>query len=258
VPTQCCQPNSCGCGSSIFVHVTKCGGTSILNSIREAFPVPLGIELNGDRFSDKNSILAQIADRLPTAKIVYGHRVFAGLRPIMRQPVQMVTVLRNPIDRAISQYNYILTRPRERQIVHRALTQNNVRVPFAAWLEEFPPASNHLIWMLAQVLGDQPRVFDFSERAGVDDFRLVSRRLHMFSNVFFVENGGVDTAIRELTGLGPRRENVNAQRSIDPADPETRAAAAAASALDIAIYEQALRQFPVPDRGQEMNEAPEK
>ena len=230
-------------GSWLFVHITKCGGTSILESIREAYPEPNRLELNGDHYTEKSRILTDVGGRLPSAGIVFGHRVFSGLVPFMRQPAQMVTVLRNPVDRAISQYNYILTRPPERQVVHRALTANNVRVPFAAWLNEFPPASNHIVWMLYQVLGDEPRVFDFSRRVGQAEFQLVSERLPSFSQIFFVETAGVDAATRLLTGLPQHVANVGTGRSVDPADPEARRMAADACALDRAIYSQALRHF---------------
>ena len=230
-------------GSWLFAHITKCGGTSILEAIRDAHPESSRLELNGDQYTEKSRILADVGRHLPSASIVFGHRVFAGLCPFMRQPVQMVTVLRNPIDRAISQYNYILTRPPDRQVVHRALTANNVRVPFAAWLNDFPPASNHIVWMLHQVLGDEPRVFDFSRRAGHAEFQLVSERLQSFSHIFFVETAGVGAATRVLTGLPPRVANAGTGAYVDPANPEARRIAAGSCALDLSIYEQALLSY---------------
>ena len=230
-------------GSWLFAHITKCGGTSILEAIREAYPESSRLELNGDHYTEKSRILADVGGQLRSAAIVFGHRVFSGLVPFMQPPVQMVTVLRNPIDRAISQYNYILTRPPERQVVHRALTANNVRVPFAAWLNDFPPASNHIVWMLYQVLGDENRVFDFSRRVGHAEFQLVSERLQSFSQIFFIENAGVDEATRVLTGLPSRVANVGSGRFVDPADQEARNAAAQACGHDLAIYEQALQHF---------------
>jgi hypothetical protein len=232
-----------GRGSWLFVHVPKCGGTSVLHAIRETHPEPHSLELNGDHFVEKRTILEHVADRLPTARVVFGHRVFAALVRSMPQPARMVTVLRDPVDRAISHYNYILTRPPERQVVHGALTPSNLRVPFADWLDEFPPARNHLVWMLFHVLGDSPRVFDFSLRAGADEHRVVSARLHEFANVHFTEAGGVAAAIRQITGRGPRVENANTRHVVDRADPEARAAAAAACSLDRAIYDQARRTF---------------
>jgi hypothetical protein len=230
-------------GSTLFVHIPKCGGTSILESIRAAFPESVRLELNGDQFTNKNQIAARVADRLPHASIVYGHRVFAGLGRHMRQPLRLVTVMRDPIERAISQYNYILTRPTERQLVHKALTPSHVRVPFAAWLYEFPPAANHIVWMLSQVLGDGPSVFDFSLRVGADESRLVSERLALFSDVYFFEQAGVDAAIEALTGLPPRRENAHTRRFVDPADPLVREAAALACTLDRAVYDHAKQTF---------------
>jgi len=230
-------------GSVLFIHVAKCGGTSILEAIRERYAESQRVELNGDQYTEKRGILAAVGDRLHDTSIVYGHRVFSSLGDFMRQPVQIVTVLRNPIDRTISQYNYILTRPPERQIVHRALTPDNVRVPFAAWLRDFPPANNHIVWMLYQVLSDEPRVFDFARRVGLDEFRIVEERLGIFSQVYFVESGGVDAAIHDLTGLPPRVANVGPQQFVDPADPEVRELAATACELDLAIYDQAALAF---------------
>lgn len=97
--------------------------------------------------------------------------------------------------------------------------------------------------MLFHVLGDTPRVFDFSLHAGAAEHRVVTERLGAFADVHFVEAGGVAAAIRQITGHGPRVENANSSHAIDPADSEARAAAAAACPLDIALYEQARRAF---------------
>ena len=224
-----------GRGSWLFVHVPKCGGTSVLQTIRETYPQPSGLELNGDHLVEKRVILDLYAERLTVARVVYGHRVFAGLRQFMPQPARMVTVLRDPIDRAISHYNFILTRPLERQRVLGALTRNDTRVPFVDWLKEFPPAANHLVWMLFHVLSDSPSVFDFARRVGLEEYRVVSAGLRQFTHIYFAEKGGVDAAIRKITGRGPRVENMNPQQFVDPADPDARAAAAAACHLDVLL-----------------------
>jgi hypothetical protein len=226
-------------GSWLFVHIPKCGGTSVLQAIRETHPPPTGFELNGGHLIEKKAILEHSAGRLSFANCVYGHRVFAGLRQFMPQPARMVTVVRHPVDRAISHYNFILTRPLDRQRFHGALTPDDVRVPFADWITEFPPACNHLVWMLFHVLSDSLRIFDFSRRVGLEEYHLVSAKLHEFTHVHLAEEGGVATAIRQICGGGPRVENVNRRHFIDPADPDARSAAAAACPLDIAIYEQA-------------------
>ena len=118
-------------------------------------------------------------------------------------------------------------------------------MPFVAWLAEFPPAHNHLVWMLFHVLGNCPCVFDFSRRVGLDEYRVVSESLHMFAHVYLLEEGGIATAILQITGREPRIKNANRLHAVDPADPDARAAAVAACQLDIAIYEQARRNFNV-------------
>ena len=97
--------------------------------------------------------------------------------------------------------------------------------------------------MLHQVLGDEPRVFDFSRRVGHAEFQLVSERLQSFSHIFFVETAGVDAATRVLTGLPQRVANVGTGEYVDPADPEARLIAACSCALDLSIYEQARRSY---------------
>ena len=53
-----------GTGSWLFVHITKCGGTSVLTSIREAFPETARAEINGD----EHVVKAEIARWSPILK----------------------------------------------------------------------------------------------------------------------------------------------------------------------------------------------
>ncbi|MGB3544198.1 MAG: hypothetical protein WBA11_14865, partial [Rubrivirga sp.] len=88
-------------GTLIFTHIPKTAGTSLKKSA--IFP-------NVDR-SDIYWVLGirqLIQDRPHGRKIVLGHFPYGAHRLLGRGPFRYLTVLRDPVDRAVSFYNYVL------------------------------------------------------------------------------------------------------------------------------------------------------
>ncbi|MAG02179.1 hypothetical protein CMI42_02485 [Candidatus Pacearchaeota archaeon] len=102
----------------VFIHVSKCAGTSILNNILANFNEDEVIQLYSNVYPFLNKIRDienhfKLMDRSKKekVKVIYGHVVYYGIHDFFPdRDVRYILFLRDPISRTISQYNYDRTR----------------------------------------------------------------------------------------------------------------------------------------------------
>ncbi len=101
----------------VFLHIQKCGGTSVGEYIKskykeeeylELYTKKIPIDLVVDTTEPHLRIRTYLESLdLSKVKIVFGHAVFNGIEEYFpNQKVKYYTILRNPIDRIISLYNF--------------------------------------------------------------------------------------------------------------------------------------------------------
>ena len=120
--------------SIIFVHLPKCGGTTLNRLIEWEYPLGrvYSIDPSFFRWSYRKLLRLRPA-RLSRVKVFQGHMPF-GLHTILPQPATYITVLRDPIDRGISEYYYALSRvvhPQHRMMKRLSLEQYIQMTPYA-------------------------------------------------------------------------------------------------------------------------------
>jgi Galactose-3-O-sulfotransferase len=94
----------------IFIHLPKCGGTTFNRIIEWEYPPLRVFSIDPSFFRWSYHRLQQWpARRLARIQVFKGHMPF-GLHELLPQPATYITVLRDPIDRAVSEYYYALTR----------------------------------------------------------------------------------------------------------------------------------------------------
>ena len=132
----------------VFKHFGKCGGSSLRNSIREAFAVEESLfcyrtrgasvcqfvfeeyvqsrgHTDKDKLWDGYYELINNEVARPCVKIVYGHTApFPGR--ITSRPARYYTMMRHPLTRIVSSYN-----------MH--FRKGNTRLPFDKFVESAPP-----------------------------------------------------------------------------------------------------------------------
>ncbi len=119
--------------SIIYIHLPKCGGTTFNRIIEWEYP-PLqvfSIDPAFFRWSYRR-LLRWPRERLARIKVFTGHMPF-GLHKSLSQSAIYITVLRDPIDRAISQYYFPLTHRlqwRHRQVKNVTLAEYVQRTPY--------------------------------------------------------------------------------------------------------------------------------
>ena len=101
----------------VFLHIQKCGGTSVGEYIKSKYKEDEYLELY-TRKIPRNLVIGKTEPHsriknylesldLSKVKIVFGHGVFNGMEEYFpNQKVEYHTLFRNPIDRIISLYNF--------------------------------------------------------------------------------------------------------------------------------------------------------
>jgi hypothetical protein len=97
--------------SIIFLHIPKAGGTTLHKIIEQQYDPSLIFTLksDGDFIENINYFKMLPSEQRLKYKVLKGHMLFRHrLDKCMSQPCAYITLLRDPIDRIISYYHYIL------------------------------------------------------------------------------------------------------------------------------------------------------
>lgn len=136
----------------LFLHVAKCGGTSLVEHLgqlgRRGLCLGFACDTKDEVKSRATGILAGSNVDARKIRAVYGHRVFYGLHTLFEQECLYSTMLRNPVDRVQSLYNHhagIGSDPQHPhyQRDHDLLWRTDQLMSFDAWLEQIY-SGNHM------------------------------------------------------------------------------------------------------------------
>jgi hypothetical protein len=157
----------------IFVHLPKCGGTTLNRLIEwEYSPAKIfSIDPSFYKWSYRR-LLGTSAARLAHMKIIQGHMPF-GIHRLLPQSATYMTVLRDPVDRGISEYYYALSR-----VVHP-----DHRMMKRLSLDEYIELTPHTN-VQTKLLAGQYSGYDFF--AGNCDERTLERAKENLSNYFML------------------------------------------------------------------------
>jgi Galactose-3-O-sulfotransferase len=118
----------------IFVHLPKCGGTTLNRLIEWEYPITQVYSIDPSFFKwSYRKLLAASPARLARMRVIQGHMPF-GVHRILTQKATYVTVFRDPIDRGISEYYYALSRvvhPQNRMMKKLSLEEYIRMTPYA-------------------------------------------------------------------------------------------------------------------------------
>ena len=128
----------------IFLHIPKTAGLTLRSIIRAQYP--------GQSIFDIDDVTTNVADfeRLPEEKrallrCVMGHVQF-GVHSFLPQPSTYITMLREPVERAISYYYYVKSRgpnaPGGSHYLYRHVVENNISLLDFATTDLSPELNN--------------------------------------------------------------------------------------------------------------------
>ncbi len=134
----------------IYVHLPKCGGTTLNRIIEWEYPIFKVVSIDPAFFRwSYRRLLGWSRDRLGRMKVFKGHMPF-GLHKLLPRPASYMTVVREPVERAISEYYFPLSRRTHGQ--HRMMKQLT--------LEEFTRTTPHANVQTKMIAG-LDRGYDF-------------------------------------------------------------------------------------------------
>jgi hypothetical protein len=118
----------------IFVHLPKCGGTTLNRLIEWEYPPTRVYSIDPSFFkSSYRRLLAAAPSRLARMRVIQGHMPF-GVHRLLTQKATYITVVRDPVDRGISEYYYALSRvvhPQNRMMKRLTLEEYIRMTPYA-------------------------------------------------------------------------------------------------------------------------------
>jgi hypothetical protein len=224
----------------VYIHVPKCGGSSFGAALRIRFilsqasislnqgdPKLKGADYIRSDYAARDLELKKLIDR--KVKMISGHvRYSATLQWPASANYQLITMLRDPVDRFVSHYNYL-------QRKHPSKTRPDTLAKFLDTADATRLA-NQYVFYFAQG----------SQTYGLDTQHLIKRAIENLSQFSLVGNLSspkeFGTGLERLIGTPlPRwRRNQSPQPTVVPADLADRITQLCAA--DIAIYQAMQRK----------------
>ena len=107
-----------------FIHIPKTAGTSIYDALQDMIPDRLA-RLIGPATAVQSFLSNPSGRRLPS--VYFGHFGYHDIKPFVGPDDRIFSVIREPIERAFSTYNYILLRdkshPLHPEIANRTIIE---------------------------------------------------------------------------------------------------------------------------------------
>jgi hypothetical protein len=110
--------------SIIFLHIPKASGSTLHNIIERQYPSEVIYSIDGLNVRDStNQFKALPEEQRREIKVLKGHMSF-GLHEYLPRPSTYITMLRDPIDRVISHYYYVIRNPQHQ--LHKQVKDENL------------------------------------------------------------------------------------------------------------------------------------
>lgn len=118
----------------LFLHIPKTAGTTMYRLMEKQYPGQVWFWLVGKNMEEAIRLIS--ADLTCTIKCFYGHFTF-GIHNQFTRPCTYITLLRDPIDRVISEYYFLLEEPRhDPYVANQLITKNMTLLDYVTSTDE--------------------------------------------------------------------------------------------------------------------------
>jgi len=95
----------------IFLHIPKAGGTTLHNIFERLYPTSEVFTIKGNREHGLDAFKTLSEEEKAKIQVLKGHMPF-GLHSYFKEEIKYITLFRNPVNRVVSHYEYVLRKPK--------------------------------------------------------------------------------------------------------------------------------------------------
>jgi hypothetical protein len=224
----------------IFLHIGRTAGTTLNSILDRQYPRRSTYQFDSHRLTESIAEFRGLPeDRRRGMRVVRGHVSF-GIHESLPGPWTYITLLRDPVERLISHYQYVRERPHRlsRRVIEESMTlEDYIRSGISVELND---------WQTRVLAGATNAPFGTTDRAMLD--RALGNVEQHFAVVGLSERFE-ETVVMLKQSLGWKRAwftNLNATRDRPPraaVPDDALRAIREVNALDIELYERARQRF---------------
>ncbi len=231
----------------IFVHIPKAAGTTMHQIIDRQYKRDEVYTIAGDRVQDSiNEFISLPEESRRRVRCLKGHMPFGLHRWVPNEPVYF-TILRDPVDRIVSEYYFVLNNPAHK--FHSTLVSRNMSLlDYVDWLSEINDVNRQTRWISGLVAIDEITP-PYSEQVPPDALAVAEENLrNAFAVAGVVEYfDEVLLLMRRLLGwryIYYTKANVTKNRpSHSDIPPQVAEVIASRNELDVELYRFAKRNL---------------
>lgn len=171
----------------IYLHVPKCGGTTLHAILRKSFAEPRRFYVNGsDIASSREELAALSPERRSRIDLLHGHLSY-GWHEILPREAVYFTLIREPVARVVSHYNYVRFRSDRDHYLREAVEREDMSIAEYVQSGVCDEVNNGQVRLLAGVEDIVQAPYGVSKLPyGTNDPALLERALHNVEKHFAV------------------------------------------------------------------------
>jgi len=241
----------------IFVHIPKCAGSTLNIHIKQRYKEEERFNLSSLRFGVKHDqgefpriTKEQVFDLFQSmpinqrnqCKVIYGHNAYYGVHEFFEHKIpRYFTLLRCPVKQTISRYNFVRSKPPERQKSRNIMQDDGTIVPLEGWIESEGFEANYMVKFLARMYTGK-KLFDANAVVKEEELEDAKNMLNQLYFVGIVENGSDMDFIYNRLGINFNLGNKNiSPRFFKSQDYEkTKYLVESRNKLDVNLYNYAI------------------